>query len=199
MMKNLLLFFCLLPIKLLAQENIYGEYSTWFLVSGYKLAIKPENKFTLTDAGNVLDKRIWYGTWTRKVDSLFLDFDVDSMKNYVHIVESEFLIRTNLKKSINTPDSFIIHAPAYLYKEIGYYENGQIRCRGKWLDVSTMNITPKRANKWEYFYENGMLKRVELYEKGKLNGEIINYEEDGICSSIEIWRKGKFIRLKNLN
>jgi len=179
------------------QENIYGKYCYWYIVHGHCLDIKPNNKFVLTESGNLSPTPTWTGKWTTKCDTLILFFDADSMGMKMHILESEYFIRTNLKTSVINKDTFQLEPPGYLYKTQGFYVDGSLKCELEWQDISTFNFTPTPAGQWKFYQPNGNIQRIEKYKKGKLNGDIINYDKDGNCYAIEKWGKGKFKRKKS--
>lgn len=178
------------------QENIYGKYCYWHIVHGHCLEIKSNNNFVLTESGNVYPTPTWTGKWTTYGDTIILTFDSNSMGTFTHIIESEYLIRTNLKKSILVKDTFQLEPPGYLYKKTGYYNDGTIRCELNWRDISTFNFIPTPSGQWKFYFSNGTLQRTENYKKGKLNGEIINYDNEGNCITIEKWKNGNLKKTK---
>ncbi len=186
------LFLFSLSISTKGQDNIYGKYCYWHIVHGHCLEIKSSNDFILTESGYIYpEPPSWSGKWSLIGDTITLVFDIDSMGPYTHIIESEYLIRTNLKKHIINKDTFQFESPRYLYKKIGYYENGNLQSELNWQNIASFNSTPTPVGPWNFYYINGILQRTENYRKGKLHGEIVNYDENGKCIKIEKWRNGK--------
>lgn len=179
------------------QENIYGEYCSWHLVHGHCLEIRPHFRFVLTESGNLYPQPTWTGEWTTKSDTLFLVFDSDSLRIKTHILESEYFIRTNLKLSAINQDSFQLEPPRYLYMTKGFYEDGGLKCELEWQSISTFNFTPTPMGQWKFYHPNGNIQRIEEYKKGRLSGDVVFYDNYGMCLSIERWKNGKLKRKKN--
>ena len=179
------------------QEKLYGEYITYHIVNGYQLEIKPQNKFELTEvASMVLNPPLWTGNWETKGDTLRLHFDADSMGTYVHIIEDEFLIRTNLKEFIINDSIVQFEFPHYLYKTVGKYPNGNTYCQTDWKSMSTTNLDATKIGEWKYYYPEGGLQKVERFKKGLQHGETEHFNESGHFIKIEKWKKGKLKKTK---
>jgi antitoxin component YwqK of YwqJK toxin-antitoxin module/predicted esterase len=58
------------------------------------------------------------------------------------------------------------------HKQSRFYENGQNRCEGEFLDG-------KKDGKWTYWYDNGAKEMEEEYVKGKPHGDWTYWDKDG--------------------
>lgn len=196
-MKYLFTFFFLaISLTIFGQEKLYGEYWTYHLVHGHKLEIKPQNKFILRYWANVINPPEWTGKWETIGDTLKLHFDSDTMGTYTHVIEDEFLIRTNLKETTITDSLITLETPRYLYKKLGKFQDGSIYCQTNWKSVKSYNWEATRVGDWKFYYPNGGLKRIEKYRKGIRHGETEYYSQYGLIVKIEKWKKGELIKTK---
>jgi antitoxin component YwqK of YwqJK toxin-antitoxin module len=67
---------------------------------------------------------------------------------------------------------------------IEYYDNGNIRSKGVILQNGEKN------GQWVYFFENGDTLKTERYYKGKLNGFVYQYHQNGNKSGMGEYKNG---------
>lgn len=103
-----------------------------------------------------------------------------------------------------------------------WYENGKIKTLGNYkyyknfsnkkqlierrvvdstLFLVTFEYTQRyreREGVWKTYYPNGIIKEIESYKKGKLNGECYYYDEEGKLKSVVVYKKGRLIKTENL-
>lgn len=181
------------------QDSLIGVYRGSYIITTWELEIKSENQFTLREDVNVYPQPFWTGKWILTNDTLYLDYDVDSMTTDTHIVESSFYLRTNLKKSIVNDSTFELHSPNYMYKVIGKYPNGNIKSQLTWQSISAFNFTPTREGTWLFYYDQGGIERVERYKKGLKHGSWIYLDKYGYCKREVKWKKGELKKEKDCN
>lgn len=61
-----------------------------------------------------------------------------------------------------------------------YYENGQLSVKGNQNDRNMFPVS--KDGRWEFFYENSQLRRVENWKDGKKDGVFEEYLKNGTLS-----------------
>jgi antitoxin component YwqK of YwqJK toxin-antitoxin module len=103
-----------------------------------------------------------------------------------------------------------------------WYENGKIKTIGNYkyykniskqkqlierrvVDSTSFLITfeytqryREKEGVWKTYNYNGIIKKMESYKKGKLNGKCYYYDEAGELDRIVVYKKGKLIKMEIL-
>ena len=77
-----------------------------------------------------------------------------------------------------------------------FYENGNLKSEGIYISVDTTKMLgiSKADSIHNYYRENGTIKRIESWSKGKMVGISTDFNEDGSIKRKEEYENGNFIR-----
>jgi len=85
--------------------------------------------------------------------------------------------------------SISIYSQKKTEMEKKYYPSGAIKSETSFYFQGNKKINEGKSTFW---YETGELKNVQMYKKGKLNGERTSYWKNGQVKRKDVFKKGKF-------
>lgn len=155
----------------LSQETTSGYYTYQTGATeriGKCLDLHPDRTFTLFSIRYAAINPIDSGKWNLAGDTIIFQ-SIDSTF-YLKVV-SEYNLQSFLPDSIDLQSAFVWLIPTHWTKTRSYYQNGQVRTQMSWASISQFEHEFIPHGLWTYYYENGNLKEIGKYKKGRKKGK----------------------------
>ncbi|HAD98009.1 MAG TPA: hypothetical protein DCG19_11430 [Cryomorphaceae bacterium] len=169
----------LLVRPVLSQDTILGYYTYQTGATeriGGCLDLRPNKTFILSSIRYRIISPIDSGQWRLSGDTVMLE-SMDSLFYLKSI--TEFNLRTFLPDSIDSESPVAWLIPTHWTKTRSYYQNGQIKSTMSWTSISRFYHESIPHGLWVTYYENGNLKEIGKYKKGRKKGKWYYLWPDG--------------------
>ena len=162
-----------------SQDSILGYYEYQTAATermGEALDILADGSFVKYSKYYSETTAIDSGAWTLNNDTLTLN---SSDTTYILKIASVNHLETFLSINPKQDSSVSWLSKTQWTKTKGYHQNGEIESIRSWTSISSFvhELTPHGI--WIYYYEDGSLKAVGEYKKGKRIGKWFNLERNG--------------------